>query len=102
MRADLHRALRLLTMGRSQKALLVEVVGVIAVAISFWIVACAFVLLEPSPRSAQHALGGAAGPLRAIPSSAGARPASYALSNRFEGTFAAGSAPSLRKDRRDA
>lgn len=47
MGSDLHRSLRLLTMGRSRSALLIEAAGVATAAIALWIIAAAFVLQEP-------------------------------------------------------
>jgi type IV secretory pathway TrbD component len=47
MGADVRRALRMLAMGRSRKAILIEAAGVVAFAVPLWIIACGFVLMEP-------------------------------------------------------
>ncbi len=88
MRGDLHRAARQLAMGRSCKALLVETVGVVAAALALWIIACAFVLMEPERRPAHSALGAASGMRRALACGVEARPCSYGLLNGSTGVFA--------------
>lgn len=88
MRADLHRAARQLTMGRSRKALLAETAGVIVAALALWAIAAAFVLLEPERRPAHSALGAASGAQRALAYGAEAQSCSYGLLNRSMGLFA--------------
>lgn len=49
MRGELHRAVTLFRTGRTRKAVIIELAGVFAAVPALWIVACAFVLMEPLP-----------------------------------------------------
>lgn len=80
-------------MGRSGKAFLAETAGVVAAALALWIIACAFVLLEPERRPSNSALGEASGARRALACGAEAQPCSYGLLNGSTGVFAGGPFP---------
>jgi hypothetical protein len=87
-------------MGRSCRALLIEVAAVWIGIAALWIAACAFAVLEPvatgrtdRPESAQSAS-------RGVTCAEACDAASYTLSNRPAGVFAPRTGSAARKDRR--